>query len=286
MTILPGILSMLCWGIAIYLAATVSRKIGNVLTLFWMQLFGLAVGIPYFLWNIREFHYSLIPTFLPVLTFIALFQVVAYLAFYRGMEKGLVSLVSPLGSTWSLVTAVLGVIVYHEILETHQLLAVTSIIIGILIISVNLTSIFQTKKIEFLTGVREGILSMLGWGVAWFLTVIPTRNLDWFLPVFLFRIILIIMLAAYIALRKQSFVPQKSHLPLLPLLIIGLFDMLAFMSLSIGISQTNSSIIAPIASANTIVVIGLAVVFLKEKLKFNQMIGIIGILIGIILISL
>ena len=62
--------------------------------------------------------------------------------------------------------------------------------------------------------------------------------------------------------------------------------MLAFMSLSIGISQTNSSIIAPIASANTIVVIGLAVIFLKEKLKLNQIIGTIGILIGIILISL
>lgn len=286
MTILPGIFSMLFWGIAIYLAATVSRKIGNVLTLFWMQLFGLAAGIPYFLRNIHVFHYSLIPTLLPVLIFIALFQIIAYLAFYRGMEKGLVSLVSPLGSTWSLVTAILGVIVYHEILKTHQILAITSIIIGILIISVNLKSIFQTKKIELLTGVREGILSMFGWGVAWFLTVIPTRNLGWFLPAFLFRIILIIMLAVYIALQKQPFVPQKSHFPLLPLLTIGLFDMLAFMSLSIGISQTNSSIIAPIASANTIVVIGLAVIFLKEKLKFNQMIGIIGILIGIILISL
>lgn len=286
MTILPGILSMIFWGIAIYLAATVSRKIGNVLTLFWMQLFGLIIGIIYFLWNITVFHFSQIPSFLPILFLIALLQIIAYLSFYRGMEKGQVSMVSPLGSTWSLVTAILGVVIYHEVLRPQQILAIISIIVGIFIISVDLTSIIQTKKLELLNGVREGLLSMLGWGVAWFLTVIPTRNLDWFLPAFIFRIILIAMLAIYIRFQKNTFISQKGHFPLLQLLIIGFFDMLAFMSLSIGISQTNSSIIAPIASANTIVVIGLALVFLKEKLKLNQLIGTVGILFGIILISL
>ena len=54
------------------------------------------------------------------------------------------------------------------------------------------------------------MLAMLGWGVAWFLTVIPTRNLDWFLPAFLFRIMLIIMLAIYIAFQKRPLIPQKS----------------------------------------------------------------------------
>lgn len=277
---------MLFWGIAIYLAATVSRKIGNVLTLFWMQLFGLIIGVIYFAGNINSFHFSQISPFLPVLFLIALFQIIAYLSFYRGMEKGLVSLVSPLGSTWSLVTAILGVVIYHEVLKSHQVLAIASIIIGILIISLDLGSIVRTKKVELLSGVREGLLSMFGWGVAWFFTVIPTRQLDWFLPAFLFRIMLIIMLAIYIAYQKRPFIPKKIRFPFVPLLVIGLFDMLAFMSLSIGISRTNSSIIAPIASANTIVVIGLAVIFLKEKLKINQIIGTIGILIGIVLISL
>lgn len=94
------------------------------------------------------------------------------------------------------------------------------------------------------------------------------------------------MLAGFIIYQKKTFIPKKISFPLVPLMVIGLFDMLAFMSLSIGISKTNSSIIAPIASANTIVVIGLAVLFLKEKLKVNQIVGTIGILIGIILIAL
>lgn len=162
MTILPGILSMVFWGIAIYLAATVSRKIGNVLTLFWMQLFGLTIGFLYFIWNIKSFQFAQIPSFLPILFLIAFFQIIASLSFYRGMEKGQVSIVSPLGSTWSLITAILGVIIFHEILKPHQIVAVASIITGILIISIDLKSIISTKKVELLSGVREGMLSMLG----------------------------------------------------------------------------------------------------------------------------
>src|SRR3989344_6491268 len=270
MIILPGILSMLCWGIAIYLAATVSRKIGNVLTLFWMQLFGLSVGSIYFVWNFRSFHLSQAPSFFPILFLIAIFHIIAYLSFYRGMEKGLVSIVSPLGSTWSLVTALLGVFIYKEVLSTNQVIAIASILIGILFISLDIKSLLQSQKVALLRGVREGLLSMMGWGLAWFLVVVPTRNLDWFLPAFIFRIFLIIMLAGYIKYQRKPFLPIKQPFPLLPLLVIGAFDMLAFMSLSIGLSRTNSSILAPIASANTIVVIGLAVIFLKEKLKMNQ----------------
>ena len=86
MTILPGILSMLFWGIAIYLAATVSRK-RECLTLFGCSYL-VWLGMMYFLWNIPSFHYAQILTFLPILFLIALFQIIAYLSFYRGMEKG------------------------------------------------------------------------------------------------------------------------------------------------------------------------------------------------------
>ena len=163
---------------------------------------------------------------------------------------------------------------------------ITCIIIGIVFISLDIKSLLQSKKVALLQGVREGLFSMLGWGLAWFLVVVPTRNLDWFLPAFIFRIFLVILLALIITYQKRTFLPKSTPFPFAPLLIIGSFDMLAFMSLSIGLSRSNSSILAPIASANTIVVIGLAVLFLKEKLKLNQIVGTIGILIGIILISL
>jgi len=97
--IIPGVISMFCWGIAIFLAAIVSRKIGNVLTLLWMQIFGLLVGFVYYLPNVHTISSPNLVTAFPVITVIAVLQLVAYLAFYKGLEKGQVSLVSPLGAS-------------------------------------------------------------------------------------------------------------------------------------------------------------------------------------------
>lgn len=40
MGIVAGLFAMTFWGTAIFLAAIASRKLGNVITLFWMQAFG------------------------------------------------------------------------------------------------------------------------------------------------------------------------------------------------------------------------------------------------------
>lgn len=286
MGIVAGLITMLCWGIAIFIAATISRKIGNTLTLFWMQLFGWLMGLAYFVFNFPSLNIAQLPQSLPVLLAIAALQIIAYLSFYKGMEKGQVSLVSPLGATWGLITAILGVAFYHETLGLNQLVAILLIVTGIVLLSIDIQAISKSKQVELLSGVKEGIISMLGWGIAWFLMVIPTNNLDWFMPAFVFRLFLLIMLSIYIATTGKSFLPPKKKFPLWPLLAVGALDMGAFFSLSLGMTATNSSIIAPIASSNTVVTILLARIFLREKLKPAQIGGIVGIITGIVLMSL
>ena len=119
MGIFNGLLTMLFWGVAIFLAAIVSRKIGNILTLFWMQLFGFVVGLIYFLFNIHSLPVFSTFHLISILSAIAILQVVAYLAFYKGLEKGQVSLVSPIGASWSLITAILSIIVFKETLKIN-----------------------------------------------------------------------------------------------------------------------------------------------------------------------
>ena len=85
---------------------------------------------------------------------------------------------------------------------------------------------------------------------------------------------------------KKDFVEKKVKFPLLVLVLIGIFDMGAFFTYSIGTSGSFTSIVAPIGSAYTLVTIILAKIFLKEKIKPNQYFGIAGILTGLILIAL
>ena len=286
MGVVAGILSMFFWGTAIFLAALASRKQGNVLTLFWMQLFGFLVGVGYFLLNYNSFVFNSIFQNIPLLIIVAILQVVAYLAFYKGLEKAEVSLVSPVGAAWGLVVAILGVIFFQESLNTFQILAIGLIVIGIVMLSINISDFVKSKKVNLLIGVKEGVIAMLGWGTSLFLLVFVTKELGWFLPAFVFRFFVLLLLVGYISFSKGMFIPKSTKFPLKLLLLIGLFDIGGFFSYSFGVAGTQASVVAPIGSAFALVSVLLAKVFLKEKIDKNKMIGILTIVSGLVLISI
>ncbi len=277
---------MFFWGIAIFLAAIASRKIGNLLTLFWMMVFGFIVGGAYYSFNSTTLSSPLIVKFFPVIIVIALLQIIAYLAFYKGLEKGQVSLVSPLGASWGLITAILSIIFYHELVTGSQIVAIILIIFGIIALSVDIKQLLRSKQVKVFAGVPEGIISMLGWGVSLFFLTGPTRGVNWFLPTLLFRIFLVGFLSIYLLWSKTPIVSKKVPMPWTLLVVIGVFDFAAFMSLSLGVLHSNSSLISPIASANTMITILLAQIFLKEGIKLRQILGILAIIVGIIMMAL
>lgn len=284
--IIPGIISMFCWGIAIFLAAIVSRKIGNILTLLWMQVFGLLVGFVYYLPNVHAISSPNLASALPVLSVIALLQMIAYLAFYKGLEKGQVSLVSPLGASWGLISALLGVIFYKEYFALHQVGAVILILAGIIGLSIDIKKVFTTQKFALTVGVKEGVIAMFAWGISLFLLVMPTKSVNWFLPTFVFRLILIICLSLYMIATKTSFIQKKGNMPWGQLFVIGAFDFAAFMSLSLGELSANSSLILPIGSAYALVTMILAWIFLKEKMTTRHILAAFAIIAGIAAISI
>ena len=286
MGIIAGFLSMVFWGTAIFLAAIASRKLGNVLTLFWMQFFGFLVGLLFFLVNFNSFTFTLVSQNVSLLVVVAVLQVVAYLSFYRGLEKAEVSLVGPVGAAWGLVVALLGVVFLKESLSTSQVLAIGMIVVGIVMLSVNISDLVKSKKVNFLVGVKEGVMAMLGWGISLFLLVFATKELGWFLPAFIFRFFVLLLLVGYILFSKSVFIPKSTKFPLKLLLLIGLFDIGGFFSYSFGVSGTQASIVAPIGSAFALVSVLLAKVFLKEKIYRNKMVGILAIVGGLVLISL
>lgn len=286
MGILLGLFTMGFWGTALFLAAIVSRKIGNILTLFWMQLFGFLLAAIYFIFNLNSFPFELIYKYLPVLLVVAIFQVIAYLSFYKGLEKGQVSLVSPIGASWSLITAILGVIFFKEVLNPSRLIAIFLIIAGVFAISIDISNLIKNKRLNLIGGMKEGIISMLCWGIALFLIVPSTKELGWFLPAFIFRFFLLGILGIFMLFAKKPFQPKSDKLPLQLLIPIGLLDVCAFFTYSLGVSHFNASIIAPISGSNTVITIFLASIFLKEKRSFSQILGIGGVVLGIILISI
>lgn len=277
---------MFCWGIAIFLAAIVSRKIGNVLTLLWMQVFGLLVGLIYLFPNVQTLYTTRLYGSLPIIAVIAILQLIAYLAFYKGLERGQVSLVSPLGASWGLISAVLGIIFYHERFVFHQGIAILFILGGIVGLSIDFKKLMASKELSVLAGVKEGVIAMFAWGISLFLLVMPTKAVNWFLPTLVFRLLLILFLGGYMVATKTSFIPKKEKVPWGSLFVIGAFDFAAFMSLSLGELQANSSLILPIASAYALVTVILAWLVLKEKMTLRHIASALAIVAGIVGMSI
>lgn len=286
MGILMGLATMSLWGVAIFLAAIANRKLNNVVVLFWMQFFGFLLGVLYFVYSIKSFNFTILVPYLPQLIIVALLQIGAYLSFYKGLAKGQVSMVSSIGASWGLLTAILGVVFLHESLKINQIGAIILIALGIVLVSINIKELISNKKITLFIGVREGLIAMVCWGVALFLLASLTKAIGWFLPAFIFRLFLLIFLSTFILFSKKQFIPTKVDFPFWLLLAIGLFDMGAFFTFSLGTSGSYASIVAPIGSAYAVVTIVLAKIFLQDKIKINQWIGILGIICGLVLISL
>ena len=285
MGVIAGLLSMFSWGMAIFLAAIASRKMGNVFTLFWMQLFGFVIALFFLLISFHSVPVGLVFKNVPILILVAVLQVIAYLAFYRGLEKAQVSLVSPIGAAWGFVTAVLGVVFLKENLNVAQVISLVLIICGIIILSVNIFDLVKFKKVNLLLGVKEGVIAMLGWGISLFLLVFATKDLGWFTPALVFRFFVLTILLAYIIYTGKLGSIKSKDFPLLLLILIGFFDIMGFFSYSLGVSGSQASVVAPIGSAFTLVTVILAKVFLKEKWDLTKIVGIFLIVSGLVLIS-
>ncbi len=286
MGVLSGLVAMFGWGGADFLAALSSRKIGNVLTLWWMQVVGFLVALLYLTFNFATLRFEELPKFVFLLILVALFQLVAYLAFYRGLEIAQVSLVSPLGASWLVVTALLSVIFYGEILRANQVLAIFLIVVGIFLLSVDLRTLFRGKGLALLTGVPEGLVAMLGWGISLFLIVPASRSLGWFLPVLTFKLTIILLLGGYLCLSGKLIKMKYQSSTLKLLFFIGVLDMVAHMSYSYGVGGSYASIVAAVSGAFALVTVVLAKIFLKEKTDLFQGLGITGVILGLVLISL
>jgi len=283
--IISGLISMFGWGTSDFLAAKSSRKIGYLLTLFWMQIAGFLIASFYFFLHF-SFPFNNIVKYLPALIIGGFLNAIGYIAFYKGLKEARVSLVSPIGGSWAVITVILSSVFLGEVLSTNRILFIALIFIGLMLVSTNIKKILEIKKLTIFDGVKEGFVAMFCWGIAMFLIINPSRLLSWFLPIFVFRFFSILFLLFFIFINKQS-LRISYNLDLFgPVLLIGLFDVGAFFTYSFGIIGAYASFIAPIAASFPLVTIILSRIFLKEKLDISQIFGIIITISGLILISI
>lgn len=283
--IFAGLLAMLGWGTSDYFAKKSVDKIDYAVALFWMQALGLIPIILLFLFRIN--FSGITSAIIWKIALLAVIDMLGYLCFYRALEKGKVSIVSPIVASYSAISVIIMAIFLGEKLTLPIVLLLVLIFAGIIITSIDFVELkkYGIRKEDFSKGVPEAILGALLFSI-WF----PfwdklSGGQDWLVLVLILRVISSLFLLTWLKLsNKPVMVKDKTVFGWLA--VIGLLDAVAYTALTWGYGVTSyTSIIIVLSATYSVPTLILARIFLKEKLLKPQIIGIILILLGIGLLA-
>lgn len=201
------------------------------------------------------------------------------------MKKGNVSVVSPITSSWAVVTTLLASIIFKEILTPLQIVGIAIIFIGIFLASTKLKELKKSIKQGASNGVLEAVIAMFAWGLTYTLNKPLVDLAGPIMSILFIRILSFLFLFSWIGMVRVKVTFPTKWIFLL-LIGSGLLDVIGLITYNFGITTEFVSIVSPIAATFPAVTIILAYIFLKEKLVNNQKIGIVAILTGLVLISL
>lgn len=281
--VLFAVATMLCWGTSDFLAKKAIDKVGYAAALLASQ--AIAIGPIIF--------YAVSSSPLPVLSFnLVLLALVAgvmgllgYFYLYKGFKKGRLSVVSPISSSWFVITILIAATVFAETLTFLHVIGIIVVFTGVFLISTTLSefrrSIAQCKT----NGVIDALISMGAWGVA-FALIKPIVGIAG--PVMALMFTRVVSFSSMFLWVKATKIQISIPTTFIFIFIVlsGLLDALGLASYNLGVSTEFVSIVSPVAAAYPAVSILLARFFLKEQLILNQKIGVAAILTGLALVAI
>ena len=277
-----GLISLGSWGTADYLARCYANQVGSNRTAFYVRFISLfppilVLAAQAYLGQLHS------PIDWPVVwklgPLLGASLALSYVAYYRGLEIGTISIVAAVSSAWFAVGVLLAFIFLDEVLSIQQTLVIGIIAGGIIMLS-GLKSSSQYRP----TGFLYGLASMIFMGISTLLFRYLVEAAGAMLTSLIGSIVSVVLLWLWIHRSNVTLsLPAKQGLHIL--IAAGLLDVGGVLSLLVGLTQAPIFIVAPLAAAHPIVTMSLAWIFLRERLLVLQWIGVALTLVGIITLS-
>jgi drug/metabolite transporter (DMT)-like permease len=284
-----GLGAALGWGLADYVAAIASRRVGamwNVLGMHVTSVFVMLVvaGAKGELFHIPVSH-------LPQFALLGAVSAVAFVALYQALSIGPLSIVSPIVSAYAAVTVILAVVVLGERLNVVQGLAIGATIAGIVLASSRLQKVRLERGSAL--GIGLGFVAMIGLGILTYQIGAYERDFGWVRPLLVTRIfasafIAVLMLAAR---RRRSWAaprraPRRRLRPaLLAVAVLGALDTAGWFLFNLGVAHSKVSLVGAASAWYPLVPVVFAFVLLEERPSRNQWAGIALILFGLTMLG-
>lgn len=279
-----GLASALSWGIADFLGAVVSRRIGSFATVVIGQIAGL-VGLTLVVVTAGTDVPAIGASDVGWLLFAGAAVAVAYLAFYRGLQLGPIALVSPIGAGYGAVSVVLAVVFLREALDAWSGVGVSMALVGILLTSRNPRTLAVGEPATR-EGVPYAIVAMVGFGISAFTVGIFAKSLGWGPAVILARsgTVATLVIAAIAATRGGRTRHPAGGIAFA--VVVGLLDATAFAAYARASEVGLISIAAAVSATYPVVPILAGVAAFREVIVPSQWLGIVSVIAGLVLLGL
>lgn len=288
MGIFLGLATALSWGSSDFLARFASRRIGTLRATFLMQAWGfllLTVFLPATHLRGHLFDGSgWRPWVWGILA--GAINTLAMLALYRSFEIGKLSVVAPISASYPVLTVLLSALT-GETLSLARELGIVATVLGVILVARGEQS--PHMEIESSQSSRAGIIWALvaaaGFGVLFWLLGVRIMPMTGALAsVWLIRVTGTVITFAMILSKRLPLFPiaRSANLQTAGM---GLLDTGAFTLSNLGMQLEQVSVVSVLGSLYGAVTVGLAAIFLHERVSRLQWCGIALIFAGVFLIS-
>ena len=210
---------------------------------------------------------------------------ITYLGFYKALQIGPVALVSPIVAAYAVVVIILAVVFLGERLSSVQAVGATASIVGVVFASLNLQGLTRLKGIIG-KGVLYGLGAMVGIGVWQYFIGVLSRDMGWFLPIYINRLIILAMLALVTGASK-TWPWQRLSIPIVAgIVIVGLAETGGLFAFSRGAEIGVISIVAATSTIYPVIPILGGLIIFQERLEVSQIAGLVVALVGLLVLGL
>ena len=263
----------LAWGVSDFVGPLFSRSLGILRVLFWGQLGGvlmLAVAVA-----LR----GEAPAGWAVLFAIcaSIGGMLGLVAYYRGMEIGVMSVVAPIAGVSAVIPVVFG-IATGDNPSTTQIAGIACALLGVALASVE----HSAGRPRVAAGVGLALLAALGFGF-YFPWMHAAGKVDFWWASLIFRTTALLIVGAAVAVKRPALRLSPRNLAIV--VAVGLGDTLGNVLFAASAGHGLVSLTAVLASLYPVVTVLLAAIVLHERVAPMQRAGIVLTLTGVVLIA-
>ena len=283
LSVVFGIAAAVGWGVADFIAAAASKRLGALRTATGVHLSSSVALAGYFFFIFEPglltwLHWA-------ALAGISVLGVLIYIAFYRALSEGPVAVVSPIVSSYAIVLIALAVAFSGERLSGWQVVGAICSIGGVVLASFDPRGLSNGGRMIGL-GAALAIVTMLGIGALSYAIGILSRELGWFLPAYISRTMTLALFIPLTAALRQWSLRGVTVSLALGVGIAGVVEMGGMFAYTRGAEIGVISIVAAASISYPLIPMLGGIIVFGERLAVSQWVGLCIVLVGLLVLAL